>query len=283
MSWLPDSFSAQMIARLEEEHGHGLVSVPFFDGLLSGELDGLVESFAGKPELHDPLRGRIKGKRALQGYVADMRAWLSQHHASTEEVARVLGEGRDVEEVVLHLEVETGPVGLPVAIVADRRPDGRIDELRIYHSSWPVKGHHLNRPPLLQPDPELRPPDIVVAFGSALAAGDLDSILATFEEDGSLREPAGDPYLYTGPDGLRAFYQPLLSRGGIPLELCTMICDDRVCALEYNVVGWGPMVMPPQAAMGVFVQGASGRLAALRLYDDVDRPLPPESESMPPQ
>ncbi len=48
---------------------------------------------------------------------------------------------------------------------------------------------------------------------------------------------------------------------------------ERTCALEYNVVGWGRMAIPPQAAMGVFVRGANGRLAAVRLYDDVDRPL----------
>ena len=33
------------------------------------------------------------------------------------------------------------------------------------------------------------------------------------------------------------------------------------------------MKMAPQAAMGVFVRGESGRLAAVRLYHDVDRPL----------
>jgi hypothetical protein len=42
---------------------------------------------------------------------------------------------RGFEEVVLHLDAETGQVDLPVAIVADHQSDGRIDQLRIYSSS----------------------------------------------------------------------------------------------------------------------------------------------------
>ncbi len=273
MPWTPDLFSASAIARLEQRHRRELASVPFFDGLLAEEIDALVASFVDEPELHTPVRGRIKGERAFRAYVAETKAWLAEHNASVEDVAHVTGERRGFEEVVLQLERGSGRVGLPVAIVADRRSGGLLDELRIYYSNWPLTGRHLNRPPLLQPDPELRPPDIVAEFGRALAAGELESILATCEEDARLREPAGDPYFYEGRAGLRAFYEPLFSNGGIPLELCSLVEHERTCALEYNVVGWGRMAMPPQAAMGVFVRGANSRLAAVRLYDDVDRPL----------
>ena len=274
MPWVPDLFSASALARLEKERRQELLAVPFFDGLLTGEVDALVESFAGEPELHHPVRGRIKGERAFRAYVADTRAWIDRTNGSVQDVAHVTGERRGFEEVVLRLDGESGRVELPVAIVADRRPDRSIGEVRVYFSSWPLTARHLNRPPLLQPDPDLRPPDIVAEFGRALAAGDLGSILATCEDDAGLREPAGDAWLHTGPDGLRAFYEPLFSKGGgIPLELCTMVDDGRACALEYNVVGWGRTVTPPQAAFGVFIRGASGRIGAVRLYDDVDRPL----------
>jgi hypothetical protein len=49
-----------------------LEAVPYYDGLMSGELDALVRSFAGEPVLHDPLRGRIKGARAFESYVRVM-------------------------------------------------------------------------------------------------------------------------------------------------------------------------------------------------------------------
>ena len=49
--------------------------------------------------------------------------------------------------------------------------------------------------------------------------------------------------------------------------------DDGVrCALEYNLVRWGSHDLPPQAGLGVYERGAGGRLAAARIYDDVDRP-----------
>jgi hypothetical protein len=39
-------------------------------------------------------------------------------------------------------------------------------------------------PPLLQPDPELRESDVVAKYQRALAAGDVDAIVAAFEPDG---------------------------------------------------------------------------------------------------
>ena len=146
-------------------------------------------------------------------------------------------------------------------------PDGRIDELRIYYSSWPLTGRHANRPPLLQPDPELHESDVVAEYQRALAAGDVDAIVAAFEPDGYAREPAGGQYIHRGPDGLRSFYELLFSNdGGIPLEHCALIDDKRACALEYNVVRWGKTQLPPQAGVAVYVrgQGGSGRRPHLR-------------------
>ena len=127
-----------------------------------------------------------------------MNAWLSRRNVSVEDVEHVVTERRGFEEVVLHLDGETGRVDLPVAIVADKESDGRIDELRMYFSSWPLTGRHANRPPLLQPDPELRESDVVADYQRALAAGDVDAIVAAFEPDGYAREPAGGQYVHTG-------------------------------------------------------------------------------------
>ncbi len=128
---------------------------------------------------------------------------------------------------------------LPVAIVADRRPDARMEEVRVYYSNWPLTGRHASRPPVLQPDPELRQPDVVGDYQRALAAGDLDAIVASFEPGAYAREPAGTDYVHRGPEGLREFYEWLFSNeGGIPLEHCSVTDDGRSCALEYNVVRW---------------------------------------------
>jgi hypothetical protein len=62
MPWVPELFSAPILARLQEMRQRDkLQAVPYFDGLMAGELDALLGSFAGDPELHDPVRGRVKG------------------------------------------------------------------------------------------------------------------------------------------------------------------------------------------------------------------------------
>ncbi len=114
-------------------------------------------------------------------------------------------ERRGFEEVVLHFHGQNGRAELPVAIVADRRSDGHVEELRIYFSSWPLDGRRVRRPPLLQPDADLRESDVVGEYQRALAAGDVGAVVAAFEADGYTREPAGAGRVHRGHDSLRSF------------------------------------------------------------------------------
>ena len=203
-----------------------------------------------------------------------MHDWLVRRNVSVEDVNHVvLGRG-GFEEVVLHLDGETGRVALPFATVADRRADGRIDELRVYHSNRPLTGRHATRPPLLQPDPELRAPDVVAEHQRALAAGDLDAVVAAFEPDGSVREPA-DVAVHAGRDGLRALYGRMFSHGGgIGAALRDPRRRGRVRAgVQRRAVGATHLL--PQAGVAVYVEGERGRLAAVRVYDDVEPPPGP--------
>src|SRR4051812_10518150 len=182
--WVPELFSAPVLTRLEEKRElERLDAVPYYDGLMSGEPEALIRSFAGEPILHDPRRGRVIGARAFEAYVQELVAWLSRLNMSVDPVEHVVLERRGFEEVVLHLDGEAGRVDVPVAIVADRRPDGRLVELRIYHSIWALTGSHLHRPPLLQRDPDLRAESPVAEYQRALGTGDVDAIMATFEAD----------------------------------------------------------------------------------------------------
>src|SRR3954452_5563987 len=274
MPWAPEQFSAPVLERLQEKLGHEVETVPFFDGIIAGEFDALVGSFAGEPELHHPVRGRIRGVRALEAYVADTNAWIGELNISIEQIELVMTERHGFGEAALQLDGETGRVELPVAVVADKHSDGGIEELRVYYSSWPLTGRHAIRPPLLQPDPDLRESDVVGEYQRALAAGDVEAIVAAFEPDGYAREPAGGEHVHKGTDGLRAFYQELFSNGGgIPLEHCGVIDDGRACALEYNVVRWGRTELPPEAGIAVYVRGESGKLPAARIYDAAAPPL----------
>ena len=271
MPWLPELFTAPALARIwQDGRRRRMELVPFFVGVLTGETGALVESFAAEPELHHPVRGRIKGMAAFERFVAETRNWLLERGATAEDVEFTIVPGGGVEESVLHL----GDVRLPVAIASDKDERQRIVEQRMYFSSWPLTGRHAVRPPVLQPAGGLRMTGAVGEYQQALAAGDVDGVLAAFAADASVREPAGSAFVHRGPDALRALYEGFFAHGGgIELERCAVTDDGRSCALEYNLVVWGGTPLPPQAGLAVYVRGEDGRLAGARIYDDADPPL----------
>jgi hypothetical protein len=176
--WTPELFSAPALQSvLDKYRREHLRSMPFFDGLLTGEVDALVASFSGVPELHHPVLGRVKGEAAFRRFVADMSSWLAARDATIENVNILLTDPRGVEEVVLHLDGDNGRVALPLAIATDHAEDERIVELRLYFSTRPLTGHPTDRLPLLQPDHDLETPDVV------------DEYLRALTTDGAVVEP----------------------------------------------------------------------------------------------
>lgn len=276
MPWLPELFSAPVLERvLAERRRENIVSVPYFAGLLSGENTALIGSFAGEPELHHPDFGRVKGKAAFERFVARANAWMRDRNITVENVALVVTPLRSVEEVVLHVDRDDGTrAELPVAVAADRDEQAYLRELRVYYSTWPLNDAHMVRTPMLQLDPDLRASDVVGEYQHALAAGDVEAVVAAFEPDASVREPAGSAYAHRGAAALQRLFTRFFSNGGgIPLEHCAIADDGRACAVEYNVVTWGRSALPPQAGIAIYVRGEGGRLAAARIYDDVEPPL----------
>jgi hypothetical protein len=274
--WMPEFFSTPVLERIRTREADARASAPvaYFAGVTSGETEALLGSFAGEPELHHPVRGRVKGRRAFEWFVAETNAWLIERNAVTSPVERIITPRRGVEEMVLTLDGDEGRIELPVAIAADRSDDGRVVEVRIYYGTWPFTGRHSNRPPLLQADPELREPDVVGEYQRALGAGDLEAVLATFEPDAYVREPAGGAYVHRGRDELVPLYELFFSGGGgVRLDPCALTDDGRSCALEYNLIRWGAAEHPPEAGLAVYVRGPSGRLASARIYDDADPPI----------
>ena len=276
MPWMPELFSAPVLERVLHQAADARVAAPvsYFAGVTSGETEALVGSFAGEPELHHPIRGRIKGRRAFERFVTETNAWLVERKAVGGAVERIITPRRAVEEAVLTLDGDQGRVKLPIAVVADRDYDARIIELRVYFSMWPLTGRHASRPPLLQADPDLTAPDVVGEYQRALAAADLEAAVAAFEPHGYIREPTGEAYVHRGHDELVDLFKRFFSNGGgIPLELCAVTDDGRSCALEYNVVRWGRTELPPEAGIAVHVRDLSSKLACARIYDDAEPPF----------
>ena len=216
--------------------------------------------------------GTIRGTEAFVEYVTATRRWLDDIGEGVDHVRLTVSAGRTVEEVSIRLSGSHPE--LPVAIVTDLAPDGAIDAIRVYHSTWPLTGDHQIRPPLLDEDPAIDLQGAPATYQRGLAAGDKELTVSAFEETGLVREPSGGPYTYVGADHHRIYDIMFASGGGIPLQFCTATDDGVACAIEYNCMRWGSHDIPPQAGMAVYERGESGLLAAARIYDDV---TPPES------
>jgi hypothetical protein len=237
--------------------------------LVEGRAADALALFADEPSIDDPLHGQAAGSAAASSLADAAVAWLRERDALVKLLRTTRGPDRSVVEALLDLAVGDGRVVLPIALVAERSAEGRLAQVRVYHSTWPLSGSHRVRRPLLPRRDDLALPDVVERYQEALATGSLEAVLAVFEPDGYAREPSGGSHVYRGEAGLRAFYSGLFSVGGIPLDHCSVTDDGICCAIEYNVVQWGGAPITPQAGVAVYERGPSGLLAAARIYDDV--------------
>jgi hypothetical protein len=88
MPFVPELFSAPVLARIEGRRHARLTGVPFSDGLMTGEVDALVGSFAGEPEVHQPVSGASKAPRRLGDSSQEIAQQCEPVGAGTEEVPR---------------------------------------------------------------------------------------------------------------------------------------------------------------------------------------------------
>ncbi len=242
--------------------------------LLGGDPEKLLDAFPDGVRIDDPRAGRVDGPVALEAYCEQSRDWLTARNAegrliaSTEDASRVVGEF-DVD-----LTDGSRTFTLPIGVVVEPSLETRSVWIRIYHSQWPLLGHHVVRPPLLERDPSAHETDIVGAYQAALAAGDAAGCVATFEADGCFREPSGAQFQVCGTTALMEFYTRFFSAGGgIILDHCTVTDDGVRCALEFNAVRWGGVDLPHQAGIAVYERGRTGKIAEARVYDDVEGPV----------
>jgi ketosteroid isomerase-like protein len=272
MPWFPDFVSAVELARRQTRaQGQADPIGQYFTALNNGDAHLLETAWPGHVVVYDPRAGEISGHRQLRHFVQDNQAWMAEHHARTETVATTHSGDRAVLELLGHLIVDGQQVAWPVAVVAESHDDQSV-VFRTYCSQWPVDGRRHLRPPVL-PAGSGRPGDVVGRYWQALEAGDADAIVADFDPDGYYREPIGPHTTHRGPAELRSYFTRCFSAGGgISLQDCLVTDDGTRCAVEYNCIRWGDRDLPPQAGIGVWERGPDGRLAAVRVYDDVEPP-----------
>jgi hypothetical protein len=237
--------------------------------LAAGHADAILSLFSGEPVIDDPRSGRVAGHEVVAAFVASQAQWVQEHDVEFEHLRTTVGRGLSLTESLARLTVDGERTELPFAVVGDET-GGALREIRVYHSNWPLEGRHRLRPPILPEDRNLVIPDIVGAYMEALAAGNLAGSEAVFEPTGYFREPSGGIHIYRGTEGIREAYGAFFKVGGIRLRHCTIIDDGVVCGVEFIADGWGPRPFEPQAGIGIYERGPSGKLVAARIYDDVN-------------
>jgi ketosteroid isomerase-like protein len=279
MPWFPDFIAAVEMVRAQTRTAARADPVAqYFTALNEGDTSALETAWPGDVVVYDPRAGEIHGHRQLRRFVNQNKAWLAEHDAHIDTVAATSAGGRAVVELLAHLTDDGRQLAWPVAVVAESLDDLSM-EFRTYCSQWPVDGRRHVRPPILASGQD-RPGDIVGRYYAALEDGDADEIVSTFAPDGYFREPIGPPYVHRGAGELRSFFKTCFSAGGgIGMQPCVVTDDGVRCAVEYNCIRWGSRALPPQAGIAIYERDPDGRLAAVRVYDDVEAPTATPKES----
>lgn len=245
------------------------LTAAYLPALAAGRADAILGLFSGEPVIDTPRSGRIAGRDAVAAFVAAQAEWMRDHKVELEPLRTTVGKGRSVTESLARLTVDGERTELPFAVVGDEIA-GALRQIRVYHSNWPLEGRHRLRPPIIGEDRALVLPAIVEAYMDALGSGNLQGSISVFEATGYFREPSGGVHIYRGAEGIRQVYGAFYAVGGIHLRHCSVIDDGVACGVEFIADGWGPRPFEPQAGIGVYERGPSGKFAAARVYDDVD-------------
>lgn len=234
--------------------------------LIDGDI-GVLSSFCERATVDSPLGGR----QLPPEFVAETRAWLAHHDARVVDLRTMETPHRVVHELTLWLVIDGHDCELPVMVIADVNEEC-IRDLRIYHSTWPLYGKHETRHAVLHNyHIAEEPAEPVGTYHHALSAGDAALADSVFEPDGVVREPSGSAYSHTGADRT-AWYQKILSDGGIKLHLGSITDDGETVVFEFLVDRWGKERLTPQAGAAAYTRGPSGKLVSARIYDDVTPP-----------
>lgn len=238
--------------------------------LIEGDVRGLLDLFGNTPRINDPWLGWIEQAK-FEMFVAASCEGLGERRAHVEHVTTTSTSVGAVEECILSLVRRGETLRLPVAIAAVTSSNV-LTSIHVYHSMRPLTGAHAVRPPILPPRPGLGLPAVVQRYHEMLATADVPGMLEQFDGAGILREPENEGQVHRGKDELGRFFSRLLAQGGMSVERCSLTDDGSSCALEYNLTQWDNLLLPHQAGLAVYERSHAGLLAAVRLYDDIERP-----------
>jgi len=243
----------------------------YFTVLKREDIDDLSSVLNEECKLYTPLEGEIKGRNNIKKYIIYQKDWLNLKKAKVDVINMIDNNNRIVIEFVIFFNKQDKPIELPVVAVLDI-DNSSINSIRIYHSTWPLTGKHTVIKPILETEENLDEPDIISMYMQGIKNADKEFVLSLFEEKAYVQEPSGSKFRHQGKAEREKFYSFTLDKGGVPLKHCAATFDGKHFAVEYVFDEWGDKKFEPQAGIAIYEIGESGKIAAVRIYDDASPP-----------
>lgn len=233
------------------------------ESLFRGDAEAVLSGFGAAPRVNAQRGGLVQGSDVAE-WVASTSKWFRELDGKHEGGLNIVGE-RAVYETSLEIRTDDGRVDLPFVAVADMK-DGKIQELRTYHSSWPyTRGHTFRAPPVDKAELSALPKTFA-DYIDRLTRADVDPILASFADNAYVREPSGNRYKYAGSAQLDDFYRGHIADAPpARFDLRTCTNDGNISAVEY-AFAYGDV---PLVGGVCIMEHHDGKIAAVRITDDV--------------
>ncbi len=112
---------------------------------------GKEKQFGGEPVLDIP-QGRYTGIEEIKTFAEEWgKRFGTKHGGFVEAVIQTRSGGRSATELVLHFIHNGEEKVAPMALVAELRSDGKMDECHIYYNFNVIPGTNAYRPPIFPP------------------------------------------------------------------------------------------------------------------------------------
>jgi hypothetical protein len=237
----------------------GRLADVYVPALVDGTLEALSRRLGNRATIDDPMFGRASTLSSIDPVLEKASKRFREGQATYRRVASATGVDRDVSEGVISMTLASGPVDVPIAVVAERRRLREI-ELRVYYACGGAS--RKSRAPLIHGESAVPVPQIVAHVLEALRKGAVERVLSAFEEASRWVDPTGR--LHAKKDGAMASFIGELG-GRIDLLPAGAADDGRTCCVEATVSRPSSNEEPEPIALS-FERGESGLLRELRLY-----------------
>lgn len=263
----------------------------FFTSVINGDLETAVcqfpqeKQFGGQPILDIPQR-RYIGTAEIKGFAKEWSERFGpQSSGFVEAVIQTRTGGRSATELVLHFMQDGEEKVAPMALVAELRSDGKMDECHIYYNFHLIPGTNAYRPPIFPPkgDFDTRQEMLSGSIREYLVGlhdpsipfwDKADKIFADQVVFGGYGERELDEHLRVkSRDEIRKDFEDInktLTKY-VFIRVETIIDDGKICCIE-----WEQLVTPAgrkeknrlsEAGCSFYERGEDGRIYSIRIID----------------